>query len=94
MKHNINVKSEVLAFECRLFQSIWIFQSGDIAMFSMRSQETNCVTFRECDTKITTFVDIFIDLDEFNSIGEEMCKNHNSTFASDSSVAHGCTLIK
>ncbi len=62
--------------------------------FPKRSQGTNCATFRECDTKLTTFVGMFIDLNESNSIGEEMSENHNSTFASDSSVAHGCTLNK
>ncbi len=61
--------------------------------FTKSGQGTSCATFRECDTKLTTFV-MFIDLDESNSIGEEMCENHNSTFASDSSFAHGCTLNK
>ncbi len=62
--------------------------------FSKSSQGPNCATFRECDTKLTTFVDMFIDLDESNFIGEEMCENHNSMLASDSSVAHGCTMNK
>ncbi len=63
--------------------------------FSKRSQGTNCATFCECDTH-ATYIDMFIDLDESNSIGEEMCENHKSTFTTDSSVAlaHGCTLIK
>ncbi len=38
--------------------------------FSKRSQGTNCATCRECDTKLTTFVDMFTDLDESNSIGD------------------------
>ena len=46
--------------------------------------------FTEGDTKLTTTLIVFIDLDEYNSIGEEICENHDFTFASDSLVAH-CT---
>ena len=35
----INVTNEVLAFECRLFQPIWMLQSGDIAIFPREVKE-------------------------------------------------------
>ena len=39
--------NELLAFEYRLFQPIWILQSGDIILlFFQDSQDTNCATFR------------------------------------------------
>ena len=44
--------------------------------------------FAECDAKLTAFVDrLYItDLDESNSISEEMCENRDIAFASDSIV--------
>ncbi len=53
MKHNVNVTNEVLAFECRLFQSIWMLQSGDTAIFPRDVKEPIVPLFDEYRAKCT-----------------------------------------
>ncbi len=45
----INITNEVLAFECRLFQLIWMLQSGDIAIFPKEVKEPIVPLFDEWD---------------------------------------------
>ncbi len=45
----INVTNKVLVFECRLFQPIWMLQTGDIAIFPREVKEPIVPLFDEWD---------------------------------------------
>ena len=75
-----------------LFNAVYFSQFGccnpEILLFSQHKWR-----YQLCHFSVTVIQSLrrsligFIDLDESNSIGEEMCENHDFTFASDSSVA-------
>ena len=56
MKHNdLNVTNEILAFECRLFQPIWILRSGDMLICPREVKIPIVPLFAELD-KVTQSV--------------------------------------
>ncbi len=61
-----------------------MLQFGDIAIFPKEVKEPIVPLFAYV---IQGSLIGFIDLDESNSISEEMCENHDFTFSSDSAVA-------
>ena len=63
----ITVANELSAFECCLFQPIWVLQSGDIAIFPRQVKIPIVPLFAECDSKLTITLISFIDLHESNS---------------------------
>ena len=46
----MTLTNELFAFECRLFQPIWMLQSGDIAIFQ-RKVIPSVPIFAECNSK-------------------------------------------